>query len=160
MFLHKYFKVNGETKGIPTFMMYCNLYQKENTETDSSTTYQRFDWIKVVGRTNGIYVQLCCLIELVNIEAHEETSSILLYVAAETIDVPNSTGVSCPNVFPQIKFRTTRYSQIYCVCDYVDSILEPACVVPTSILQKDYLKSNMNTISYISHSSFWIYFQR
>jgi hypothetical protein len=58
MFLHKYFKVNGETKGIPTFMMFCNLYQKENTETDSSTTYQRFGWIKVVGRTNGIYVQL------------------------------------------------------------------------------------------------------
>jgi len=31
----------------------------------------------------------------------------------------------------------------------VDSILEPACVVPLSILQQDYLKSNKNTIGKI-----------
>ena len=129
-------------------MMYCNLEQKENTDTDSAT-YQRFDWIKVVGRSNGIYVQLCCLMELVSKDAQGKTSSTLLYVAAETTDVPNSTGLSCPNVFPQIKYRFNRNLQIYCVCDHVDSILEPACVVPLSIIQKDYLKSNKNTIGKI-----------
>ena len=36
---------------------------------------------------------------------HEETSSTLLYVSAETIDVPNSTGGPCPNVYSQERIK-------------------------------------------------------
>ena len=35
----------------------------------------------------------------------------------------------------------------YFVCDHVDSILEPACVVPVSNLTDDYFQLNINTRS-------------
>ena len=124
MFLHKYFKVNGEEKGIPPFMMYCNSNQKETTYIDSRT-YKRFDWIKVVGRNKGIYVQLCCLIELISIDAQLLKTSNLIYIGIETIGLPHNPKSACRSVFPQIKYKTNRFLQVYCVCDSVDSILEP-----------------------------------
>ena len=130
MYFHKFFKVNGELKGIPTFYMYCNLYQKENVAKESQT-YERFDWVKVVGRSNGIYLHLCCLIELVSY-TNEIRSSQLLYLGIETIDIPNSRRAQIRSVFPEIKYRSNRNYQLYGICDLVNSILEPACVIPVS----------------------------
>jgi hypothetical protein len=115
--LHKYFKFDGSTQGLPICYLYANV--KKN----------RFDWVK---NANNSYVQIGALVECT---IFEQTK---LYVIGFCC-TENGVKASSSYPLPRIKYLMTGNKYLpYMTCDTVDSISEPVAVIPTSLRLSSY----------------------
>lgn len=119
--LHKYFKFDGSTQGLPVCYLYAN--RKKN----------RFDWYL---NTRNTYVQIGALVECT---IYEETKLYVIgYCCTE-----NGVKASSSYPLPRIKYLMTGSKNLpHMTCDTVDSISEPVAVIPTSLRLSSYFVKN------------------
>lgn len=127
LYLHKFFKFDGTTQGIPVSTIYSWKYK-----SPKSTNVMRFDWYK---NSSNEYVQVAALVECI----FNETSKLFIigFVCTEA-------GVQQNSMYPlpRIKYLMTLKFLPYMVCDKVDCVSEPVAVIPASGNAASYFKIN------------------
>ena len=129
LFLHKVFRVKPPSwVGLPHFSINC--YQKNLRDF-------RFDWII---NDNDMPIQVCALIE---IYIGHRNESIFLY-AGLVCDQVTEMKDKVINPFPLIKYSFENGKRsLKAVLGRVDTIAEPAFVVPTDIYEANYIKMDI-----------------
>ena len=121
--MHKYFKLDGSTQGLPVCTLYANRVKN------------RFDWFK---NANNVYVQIGALVEYTNKEATR-----LFVVGFHCTE--NGVKASSSYPLPKIRYLITVYSKLpHMSCDSVDCIAEPVAVIPSSLRITSYFVKNID----------------
>ena len=130
-------KYDGKSQGIPL----CSLHADSRhtvQNVDGSPKSERFDWITVLHNTSGkvilVPVQLCCLIEIM----HRNVSTFW-FIGAACKECPKERGDTEYTPFPKVQYDLSRRGDYEYIFDEVDSVNEPAMVIPVSLKVNDYL---------------------
>lgn len=129
--MHKNFTFECEDQGYP----------QTNIHSDNSSNGKpRFDWVKIRNLNDQLVPsQICCLLEFQTTE-----KSVLWFVGIEcqncsTVEDITPVFPLCKYKFPSKKKGCNKAQTLRYICERVDSIIEPAMVIPVTTLSKDYL---------------------
>jgi len=124
--MHEYFKVDGTSQGFPTFSIHAS---------NVTTSKPRFDWVTIKSDTSMDPCQICCLWEFRALIDGEHIS-VLLFSAIKTKNVIRRQKI---NMFPKKCYDLYgRQNAFRIITDFVDNIIAPCYVIPTTIKSSGY----------------------